>query len=46
MSRPGDFAAAYDCLHADNNDATFGCAIALLVVRVPKVALFPPIALR
>lgn len=46
MSGALDFADAYDCLHADNHDTAFRCAIALLVVAVPKVALFMPPPLR
>ena len=38
-----DSAVAYDYLHADNHDTAFRCAIALLVVAVPKIALFLPL---
>jgi len=46
MGGAGDFAVAYDDLHADNHDTAFRCAIALLVMAVPKIALFLPLALR
>jgi len=33
-------------LHSDDHDATFRCAVALLVLGIPKVALFLPAAFR
>jgi hypothetical protein len=43
--QPADFGPASG-LHSDDHDTALGCAITLPVMRVAKVALFPPAALR